>query len=435
MIEAHNNKPYIVKSLFSWGVSNMPTVLLLLTLILFISNSLYNVPMAIMAVLGAWQMIKNPSAIYADRLTCSYVIVFLCLWIPMLLGFIDAVDTQHSFQTVFPYLRFLFAGIYVLQSKERSRILTIVITASFLITSLWSIDASIQYLFGRNLLGYPYQAGQITGMFYPKNTIAHLLAALSPIYFETLRRYSKRRIWLWALAVPLVVVILLSGRRAAWIMLILSIGGYTYYLYKMKETGLKTKKILLLTGVAIIISSALVIATNKPLQRRIAVTAGIFSLDYETVDRATAWRLPIWETAIAVFQDNWINGIGPRGFRHVYTKYSREDDIWHESGTTHPHQLVLEVLAETGIIGFVGILCFVFLLYRLFKNLSAFGFVFPCALAIFVVLFPVNTSMAFYGSYWSTVIWWLVILSYLAVDDAHEQKQQAKSISPAISIA
>ena len=240
-------------------------------------------------------------------------------------------------------------------------------------------------------------------MFYPRNTIAHVLAALSPLYFEYIRRLSKREPWWLLLIIPLFVLILLSGRRAAWIMLIISSCGYFLCLYKLGIMSLNVKKYIFLAFVSTTLAMGLVIATNNPVQNRIVETTGIFSLDYETTDKATAGRLPIWETAISVFKQNWVNGIGPRGFRHVYTEYSKPGDFWHETGVTNPHQLVLEVLAETGLIGFAGLSCFIFLLYKLFTIMPIRRETFPYVLAVFVVLFPINTSMAFY---------WVILVFY-----------------------
>jgi O-antigen ligase len=404
-----------IRNCANWLKKNLPAVLLTLTLVLFVSKSLYNIPVALMALLGARELMLNSSAVFSNRFIRTYILVFMCIWLPMLFSLIDAANVKHSSQTIFPYLRYLFAGIYILCQKNGEKYFRLTITATFLLAIFWSIDATIQFLVGYNLFGFPYQSGQITGMFYPKNTIAHILAAVSPIYFESLRTYGKRNKWLWAFVVPLILVILISGRRAAWVMLVLSMAGYSLYLLKLEKYSGISKKNIFLVILTIFLSVGLVIKSNAPLQKRIIETSGLFSFNYETVDRATARRLPIWETAIRVIQDNWVNGIGPRGFRHVYTQYSPENDIWHISGTTHPHLLLLEILSETGTIGFFGYLCFLCLFYKEFRKNQSASFVFPCALATFVVVFPANSGMAFYGSYWSSLLWWLVLMSFLSM--------------------
>jgi len=406
----------IPERLLAWSKDNVAFLLLLLTLVLFTSKSLYNIPVAIMAIIGFWQTVVTRGKVLADPIIYTYTLLFLSLWLPMLISLPDAKNMWHSTQTVFPYLRFLFMGIFILNEKNRIVLLPKIRLAIFYIAAFWGIDGCIQFLSGANLAGYPYEPGHITGMFYPRNTIAHILAALSPLFFESVRVYSKRYKWVWLLLLPVITVILLSGRRAAWLMLAMSISGYIFYLYRFIVVNNNAKKNLLAIICIGLATAALVIVSNKPLQDRIVTTAGLLSLDYEITDIATARRLPIWETAVAVFRDNWINGVGPRGFRHVYKEYSSEDNFWHETSTTHPHQLLLEVLAETGIIGLVGIIVFILLFYRHFLSSVADGrLLFPWTLSIVIILFPFNSSLAFYSSYWASVIWWFLVLSLLAL--------------------
>jgi O-antigen ligase len=146
------------------------------------------------------------------------------------------------------------------------------------------------------------------------------------------------------------------------------------------------------------------------LQNRIRVTLGLFSGDYATMNEATASRLNLWSTAVKIIHEHWFNGVGPRGYRYVYTQYSAKDDPFHADGQTHPHQLVLEVLAETGLIGLGGLGVFCVVGFRFLRE-NALGLVlFPWYLGVIAATFPLNTHMAFYGSYWSSLIWWLILL-------------------------
>ena len=111
-----------------------------------------------------------------------------------------------------------------------------------------------------------------------------------------------------------------------------------------------------------------------------------------------------------MFVDNWFVGVGPRGYRYAYANYAVEGDFWLDRngvGQTHPHLLLLEVAAETGVLGLIGLMGFY---AKLGRELVA-----RCAQAIPIWLlcaaiawFPLNAHLAFYGSYWSTLIWLLV---------------------------
>jgi O-antigen ligase len=402
-----------LRNVAAWSANNTAFILLLLTLALFSSKSLYNIPVMVMALLGIRRLISDSKTVFASPQVRLFTGLFLALWLPQLLSLPDAVSLEHTAGTALPYLRFLFMGIYVLTDPGLASRLPQLQKAIFWIAVFWSVDAVIQYVAGVNLFGYPYETGHITGMFYPDNTITHVLAALSPLYFETLREYSRRFPAAWLLILPLFAVVLLGGRRAAWIMLAISVCGYLYYLYRYTDSWAVSRKRIALAALSCLLLFAALILSTPTLQERLVTTAGLFSLDYELTDQATARRLPIWMTAIEVIKHNPINGIGPRGFRHVYRDYSTPDNYFHEIGTTHPHQLVLEIAAECGLFGIAGLLFFVYLFWTRLLTPALKPVVIPAALAILIIMFPFSAGLAFYGSYWSSVIWWFVLFALL----------------------
>jgi O-antigen ligase len=391
----------------------LPLVLFAATSFLFISKSLYNVPIAIMALIGLYRTIRSPRHVWDDQLTRIFIILFICIWIPLLISLIDAVNISRSAKTAFGYLRFLFMGIYLLQPLKSRDIWHNLRLFIFCLMVFWSIDGVIQIFIGKNVFGYPLVTGQVTGMFYPRFTIAHILAALSPLYIDFIFLRSKRSEWLWLLLVPLVVVILMSGRRGTWIMLFISMSGYLFYLIQQKLLDKKMFKSLSLTAVIIISAAILMIMFSKPLQERIDNTMQLFSGEYEKIDEATSHRLPIWKASIAIINDHWVNGIGPRGFRYSYDDYSGENDIWSGQMPAHPHQMYIEILVETGLIGLFGLLSAIGVFYFYIKRLTKISQLFPSILCMIVAIFPFNTHMAFYSSYWSSFLWCLILIIFV----------------------
>jgi O-antigen ligase len=132
-------------------------------------------------------------------------------------------------------------------------------------------------------------------------------------------------------------------------------------------------------------------------------------MDFDATDAASAYRLSLWRTAARIAREHWVNGIGPRGFRHAYAAHAPGDDFWlarNGSGQTHPHLFVLEVAAETGLLGVAAYATFYFALLRLWWRA---GRPLPVwLLASLVATFPLNAHLAFYGSYWAS-LYWLVL--------------------------
>ncbi len=404
-----------------------PCVLILLAIIGFVSKSFYNYPITLMAILGFYKLLVSPKIIVQDQALKLFSFSFLCLWLPLLISLPDAVNLEHSAHTVFPYLRFFFAGIFIINEISKDdRIFRLIIYSIFYIVSFWCIDASIQFFLGYDLFGYPYDPFYgITGMFYPKNKIAHICSILSVFCFIVVFIYRRKYKWQTSLLIPLFFVVLISGRRAAWAMLALSSIGFFVYLY---INSVNKKQIIKFTAiitfiVALILSSTIIF--NKTTNIRFKNTLGLFSTDFKTFDAATAGRLSLWKAGYAMFKSNPINGIGPRGYRHVFHDYALEDNLWYtDPPQTHPHLLLLEILVETGVIGLIG---YIFLLYLLLKDIftrSRLKPEIPLLLPVFVALFPLNAHMAFYGSIWSSMIWLLLSLHFanskLIMSDKHK---------------
>jgi O-antigen ligase len=388
--------------------------LILLAFVGFVSKSLYNYPMGIMALLGLYQIIAMPK-ILQDPLVKTFSLVFICIWLPLLLSLPDAVNLNHSAHTVFPYLRFFFAGIFIIRelSNDSDKI-KFIVASIFYIVLFWCLDATIQFVFHKNLLGFPYEEWHITGMFYPRNTIAHICAILSSFSFIYIFNNFKKYKWSIISIIPLFFIILLSGRRAAWVMLALSTTGFLIYgfIYSFN----RIKFITIFTAAFMLVTILLIITINfhSFTNERFKSTLGLFSSNYDTINHATAFRLPIWETSYTIFKSNPINGIGPRGFRYAYKDYASVNDMFVGLNDipTQPHIIILEILTESGLIGFLCYLFSFYLIIRVLQTSTQKKSLSPYFIPVLVAMFPFNTHMAFYGSIWSSMIWLLIALYF-----------------------
>lgn len=396
-----------------------PCFLILLAFVGFVSKSLYNYPVGLMALMGAYTLFKSPHTILEDKTLKIFSFVFLCLWLPLLNSFPDAVNKAHSAHTIFPYLRFYFAGIFIItEINNNSDRINFIVKGLFYIVLFWCVDASIQFFLGKNLLGFPYQPGHITGMFYPRNTIAHICSILSVFTFLYAYNNFDKKKYLALSIIPLFFILLLSGRRAAWVMLALSCFGfisYSFYFSKNKKCFLKLLGVT--TGVIIVLLSSTIIF-HEPTNNRFKVTMGLFSGDYEKINTATAVRLPIWKTSVSIIKAHPVNGVGPRGFRYIYEDYAAKDDYFvniEKAVPSQPHIIILEVLAETGLIGLLGYFIAIFYIFNLLLKTKDKKTLIPYFIPVIVAMFPINTHMAFYGSIWSSMTWLLLALYFSIV--------------------
>ena len=419
-----------LSDIYRWILRNQEVLLLVVTLFLFTSKSLYNIPFSLMALLGGWRLARRYATFFLRPEARFYSLLFAGLWIPMAVAFLDPVEMQRSAWTVWPYLRFFLAGVYVLYGIRERSILASVETGFFIIITAWSLDGVLQFMTGRDIFGYPYNGVHITGMFYPDLTIGHVLAGFSALYFDSLRQRSRNRPWIWLLVIPLFMVVFLCGRRSIWFMLIVNAFGYLVYQYYLAEFRKRFLSQALLIGIAVTAILTILFVTQESVQRRVDKTMGLFSTDIEEIDKATSSRVDIWRVALRIFSDHWVNGIGPRGFRYIYRDYADPGFKFYESSVTHPHMVLMELMSESGVIGLAGYVLFLYFLFSTSRRYLENESCFTCFIGIFAASFPVNAHVAFYGSYWSSILWWMIIYLVINLDGASRTRSETGRTQP-----
>ena len=408
-----------ISSIGRFIINNHAWLLVAAALLLLSTETLSLVPQIMMAALGLYHVSRNPGVIFRDRAIRVLALLFLCLWLPQLASLIGAVNLERSAKLALLYPLYLFCGIFIVRELARPGNLSRLSLALSLVVIFWCVDGLIQYATGTNLLGYPYQDGMLSGMFYPKLRLGIIVAVLVPVALETVRNVNRDSLFPWLLLIPFTVVVLLSGRRSAWLMLIIGLSAYL----PLVVLSLSSRARYIITGalcIAVLLVGA-VYFKSPDINRRIVLLTGMLGGEYQA-ERATSMRTPIWHTAYNMFQDNWLNGVGPRGFRYAYRTYADEDNYFvrrGQEGQTHPHMVFLEIAVETGVIGLAGFILFYVTMLRYWwrgRHSTING---AWTAALLAGTFPLNAHLAFYGSYWSGFLWLLIACTLAAVRSRH----------------
>jgi len=344
----------------------------------------------------------------------------------MVLSLPDAVNFQESFRKVLSFAAYYLMGVAVISLLSNDDQKQYLINGIGAVLLIWCLDASWQSYAGSNLLGFPYDGNRLSGMFYPKFRLGLVLAILSPFYFDFIRYHAKKYLWVTFLLIPYIYVIILSGNKSSWVMLSISIFLYIIFLFlsgffsRLIKTHIIITLVICFAGITLLSNTGKIIPENKAawIENRMQSIVPLLSGDIDNAGESFNERLKIWEGSLRVARDHWINGVGPRGFRYVVDDYINGDDEYIISSvarhSTHPHQIVLEVMTETGMIGIIGYLLFFILILKEAmnflreKNYGALIWIFPVIIAVF----PVNMYKAFYGNYTATLIWVLIALSF-----------------------
>lgn len=355
----------------------------------------------------------------------TFVLLWLCYTAAAAISALDAVNPSKSWGTVLAALRFLPLGAYALvaaSTPQRQARLGDGIAA---VVGIWLLDAWAQALTGWSF-GGAAEAERLSGLFGADNLkLGPVLATLSPFFLLAARRRWGRRGLAAAFAFVLVPV-LLAGSRASWLALALVA---LVLLWCETRRPLRFAAALAVLGLAMSAAVAVAWRSSDAFDARLQRTLQAFDGTPQELDFALAGRAQIWHTAGAMIAAHPVNGVGVRGFRYAYAGYAEPGDTFVQpdgSGAAHAHQWVLEVLSETGSIGFVLWLTGIVLALRAWQRADATQrrAAFAPGLALVAMGFPLNTHLAFYSAWWGLLFWWLIAL-YCAALMAKGPEEQA----------
>lgn len=344
------------------------------------------------------------------RISIFIVPIFLCFWLPMVISSFDSYMPQKSWGSSIAALRYLAAALSmaVLLRADSSRWRVIRWTSYLLV--FWAVDGFVQLIFGVDLLGIAMNPDRLNALFVQKyQFFGPTLAMLSPLLLEHARRHWPAWAWVGAFTLTLGAV-LIAGMRAGWLIMGLVLLVYMWLMFRRENRELRKASLSIPVFVftAIIASYLISPLFQARIEQSLAITQG----SEEAVGVASSLRMPIFNASLAMFREHPVNGVGVRAFPKAYMEFAAEDDIHIQSsggksGATHAHNLVLEVMADTGIVGLVSLLAGFILVVRLWRKMSPSRRTeaFPFALALALVLFPLNSHFALYGTYMSSLIW------------------------------
>jgi O-antigen ligase len=353
-----------------------------------------------------WRHARAPALALVLVLIAAYAL-------PAVLSAIDAVDPRKSWTTALGSLRFgLYAAAMVLLLGGHARSQALLADLVAALIGLWTLDALVQAATGWSL-GGALEADRVSGIFGADDLkLGPVLAVLSPFALLAARRHFGRM----GLAVAwlgLAAAILLAGARAGWVIYALVSGVLLW-----REVPRILPYLASLLALAALAAGVSLLAQRGSAEfaERMARTAAVFGGDRASIDHALAGRLPIFETAWAMGSAHPINGVGVRGFRVAYADYAAVDDPWlrpEQGGAAlHPHQVLLELFAETGVVGVLAWLLAAAAAIRAWRRADGATRerTLAPALALAAMLFPLNTHFAFYSSFWGLLFWWLLAL-------------------------
>ena len=347
------------------------------------------------------------------------IIFFIFCIYCILLSIFIAEDMMLSFESSLFYFRIgLFSCfIWYLIDKDKS-ILNFFYYALVLCFLALAIDGYIQYFTGTNLTGFK-SGNRVSSFFGDELIMGSYLSRLFPLLFALflIKKKKKYEIYFIGFLFILVdVLIFISGERSSFFFLNLST---VFIIILIKEY----QKFRLITFIIAIICVFILSLYSTNLSQRMfkgpAEDMGLVKSSKEAVIFSKAHDSLI-RTAYNMFKDQPLLGHGPKMFRIICKDEKYATGI--NPCMTHPHNFYVQLLAETGIIGFLFL--FSALVYVVYTALRQFKSIIfrqkrpltdyqVCLLAaILITVWPLTSNGNFFNN-WLMIAYSLPVGFYL----------------------
>ena len=319
----------------------------------------------------------------------KYFYFFLIFWLYLLLNSLMNNFNFDSLKISFFYFRY---GVFVIALVSlldvNDKFIKYFFYCIFLCFFILIVDGFYQYFMGENILGWKTNnSSRISSFFGEELILGSYLSKLWPIFFGLSIFFFKKEDKIFFIFVLFFilseVLIFLSGERTAFFLINLSaifVILFSDKLFKLRLTIL-VFSLFLISIISIFNPTAKERIIDKTIsqmnikdnkinifnptakEKIIDQTISQINIKDNKINIFTRQHTHHYFTAYKMFLDNKILGVGVKNFR----KFCGEDkyQVSNLSCSTHPHNTYIQILAETGIIGFL-FLVFVFLLFILF---------------------------------------------------------------------
>ena len=361
---------------------------------------------------------KNKLFFYFTKKPLIIFFIF-CIYC-ILVSIFVAEDIRLSFKSSFFYFRIGVLGCLIWYLIEQDKKIlnycyyALVISFSFLI-----VDGYIQFFSNTNIIGLPKMGDRISSFFGDELIMGSYLSRLFPLIFALFVIKEKKNIYeSYSVGIVFIltdILIYISGERAAFVLFNIST---IFIIILIREY----QKFRLVTFIVAFFFIGSITYFDDDIRKRMINTTleqmGLTSNSKNSI--FTPEHDSLIRTAYNMFLDKPLVGQGPKMFRVICKDEKYATGI--TPCMTHPHNFYVQLLAETGVIGFSFLFSvFVYLLYcayRQFKSmflrqkryLSDYQ---VCLLAgILITVWPITTNGNFFNN-WLMIMYSLPLGFYL----------------------
>ncbi len=302
----------------------------------------------------------------------KFFYIFLIFWFYLLINSLINNFNLDSLKISFFCIRYgIFVIAIVALLNTDNKFIKYFFYCIFICFLALILDGFYQYFVGTNILGWESSI-RISSFFGDEKILGSYISRLWPIFFGISIFVINKKDKLFFLFLFTFILsealIFLSGDRSAFFYINLSAIFVILFSQKLLKLRLITLSASIL--VLILISFINPVAKERVFDQTIKQVLG------------TETRLPgdqkififsrththHYTTAYKMYLDNKILGVGVKNFRKFCS--DKRYEVSHLSCSSHPHNTYIQILSETGIIGFLFlIIVFIYFCNYIFKHI------------------------------------------------------------------
>mgnify|MGYP000326449248 FL=1 len=370
----------------------------------------------LMVVVSILTLLTNRDAVLSLPGLKKAAMLFACIAIPGLLSLLFSVNLERGVSAAFRFFAYALAAWVVLSVVIEEGDAKRIMSWLGILLVAWAVDGFVQILTGVSLLGDPLielgeEGAIVTGSL--QLGYGATLAILSPFFLEALRRAGGMGVGI--LSIPVYAAIVMSGHQSSALLALIGLAGWAVLALRHKEVGAKRQ----VTGFVISAVIGLLLGIYLSIVTGQVGTLAEAPARYQSF----LYQSQLWELSWQAFSENWLTGVGMRGFG-TFAIQESAGLIPGLSETWHPHLILFEVVAETGIVGLFG---YGLLLWRLWLYIQDDRMhVAVAGLTALLAVFPLGTAVGLYSYIGGNLIF--LTFTLLVALDRDCPKQQPESL-------
>ena len=288
----------------------------------------------------------------------KYFYFFLTFWIYLIINTLINNFNLDSLKISFFFFRY---GVFVIAIlallNADNKFIKYFFYCIFVCFLALIFDGFFEYFVGENILGWKnHESARVASFFGEEKILGSYLCRLWPIFFGLSIFIFKKKNNFFFLFILIFILsealIFLSGDRAAFFNINLS----AIFVILFSKKLFKLRLITLLSSILLIV----IISFFNPIAKERVIDKTIKQLNIKTSNgKIKSKELYIFSkehthhyiSAYKMYLDNKILGVGVKNFRKFCKDEKYEVSIW--SCAPHPHNIYIQILSETGVVGFL----------------------------------------------------------------------------------